>query len=137
MYCISSMRDFAAGKERSFGLSVGGVLALLAVVLAWRGRPAVAAVAGVLAVLLVAPALMHPALLRVPSALWWRLAHVLGWVNARVLLSLTWLLVLTPVGAVLRLAGRDALARRRRTGVPGWLPYAERQRDPRHYERMY
>lgn len=131
------MRDSGAGKERSFGLSVGGVVALLAAHSAWRGRATAAAVAGLLAVLLIVPALTVPSLLRVPNALWWRLARLLGWVNSLVLLSIAWVLVFTPLGAVMRLAGRDPLARRRRASVTGWLPYAERQRDPKHYERMY
>jgi hypothetical protein len=131
------MHASAEGKERSFGLSVGGVLALLTVYWVWRGRTTVATVAGVVAALLVVPALVAPSLLRAPNALWWRLARLLGWFNSLVLLSVTWVLVLTPVGAVMRLLGRDPLARRRGAGAPGWLPYAERQRDPKHYERMY
>jgi MFS family permease len=131
------MRDFGAGKERSFGLSVGGAVALLAAYSAWRGRATAAAVGGLLAALLIGPALTAPSLLRVPSALWWRFARLLGWFNSLVLLSVAWVLVFTPLGALMRLAGRDPLARRRRATATGWLPYAERQRDPKHYERMY
>jgi len=64
-----------------------------------------------------------------------RLAHVLGWVNSRVLLTALFFLVLTPMGLVLRLAGRDPLRLRRREGS-GWSPYPPRFRDPKHYERM-
>ena len=35
-----------------------------------------------------------------------------------------------------RLIGKDPLARRRRSWR-GWLPYPDRYRDPRHFERMF
>ena len=86
---------------------------------------------------LVVPAVTKPALLRVPSAWWWRLAGLLGWINARVLLSALFFAMVTPIGVVMRLTGHDPLRRRGAARSTNWLPYAERLRDPRHYERMY
>lgn len=131
------MRDPGTAKERSFGLSVGAVLALVAIYFLWRGRAVAGIVAGVTALLLVVPAFVAPSILKVPSALWWRLAHLLGWFNSLVLLSATFAFVLTPLGTLFRLFGWDPLTRRPRAGASGWVPYPERQRDPRHYDRMY
>src|SRR4029453_9650965 len=76
-----------ANPERSFGLSVGGVLCLIAAVLLWRGRIFGAELAGSVGVVLLVCGLVHPPLLKWPSALWWRFARALGYVNARVLLT--------------------------------------------------
>ena len=89
-----------------------------------------------LAVALIVPALVCPPLLRAPNRLWGKLAHALGWVNSRVLLSALFIGIVTPLGLALRATGRDPLHRRKPVGS-GWTAYPARQRDPKHYERMY
>jgi Saxitoxin biosynthesis operon protein SxtJ len=121
---------------RSFGVSVGIVLCLIAAVLWWRGRVGRAEIlVGVGGFLLVA-GLTYPRLLKYPSALWWKFAMALGYVNARVLLTILFAIVLVPISLVWRLTGKDPLARRR-DQWKGWTPYPARYRDPKHYERMY
>ena len=90
-----------------------------------------------IAVALLVPAVTRPTLLRIPSRLWWRLAHAIGWVNTRVLLSACFLLLLTPIGVLMRLCGWDPLHRRVRQQGSGWVPRPARYQDPKHYERMY
>ena len=124
-------------RERSFGLTVGPMCAFLAGMSAWRGHTTLAAGIGLVAVGLWVLALIRPSLLRLPSALWWRLAHGLGWVNSRVLLSALFVLILTPVAVVLRCAGWDPLRIRKSPRGSGWVPSPERHQDPKHYERMY
>jgi len=125
-----------AQRERSFGISVGAVMCVIAVALVWRGRATRAELIGAVGVVLLTLGYLAPRLLKYPSAAWWAFAGVLGWVNARVLLSLLFFVVLTPVSVVWRLTGRDPLARRR-DSWRGWQPYSERYRNPRHFERMF
>jgi len=122
--------------ERSFGVSVGIVLCLIAALLWWRGRVGRAEIlAGVGGFLLVA-GLTYPRVLKYPSALWWKFALALGYVNARVLLTVLFAIVLVPISLIWRLTGKDPLARRR-SQWNGWSPYPARYRDPKHYERMF
>ena len=53
---------------------------------------------------------------------WMALARALGYINSRVLLPLTYYLVLTPLGFVLRLTGHDPLHRRRPPQDSYWVP---------------
>ena len=122
--------------ERSFGLSVGAVLVLIAAILWWRERILAAQIVGAIGVVLVVLGHFAPALLRVPSRWWWRFALVLGWINARVILSVLFLLVLSPIGLLWRVIGRDPL-RMRKTAGPAWLPYPKRYRSRDHFQRMY
>lgn len=122
--------------ERSFGVSVGLVLCAIATVLWWRGRIMPAEIVGGVGAVLLVAGLVSPPLLKYPSAAWWRLARALGYVNARVLLSVLFVIMLVPLSVVWKLTGKDPLARRRRTW-PGWSPYPARYRDRKHYERMY
>ena len=122
--------------ERSFGLSVGGVLLLIAGFAFWRGRMTAAEwLAGVGATLVVLGAIA-PSLLYYPSKAWWRFAIALGWVNARIILTIAFAIVLTPISLIWRLIGRDPL-QRRRDGWKGWTPYPERYRHADHFTKMY
>ncbi|MEO7156917.1 MAG: SxtJ family membrane protein [Vicinamibacterales bacterium] len=123
-------------KERSFGLSVGGVLIGIAAFLLWRGRIDramwLAGIGGVLVVL----GLIAPKLLKYPSMVWWKFALALGYVNARVILTVAFLIVLTPMGLLWRIIGKDPLARQRKNWN-GWSPTPARFRDAEHFKRMY
>jgi hypothetical protein len=125
-----------ANRDRSFGVSVGVVLLAIAAALWWRGRVVRAEIVGGVGAFLLITGLVYAPLLKYPSAAWWRFSKVLGYVNARILLTVLFSVVLVPVSLVWRLTGRDPLARRRRTW-PGWSAYPPRYRDPKHYERMY
>lgn len=127
----------SARRDKAFGLSVGAVCAALAALLGWRGRTTAGAILGVVAVLLLVPALTRPSLLRIPSAAWWRLAGWLGWINSRILLVLIFALVLWPVGLILRLLRVDLLMRLRRPSSTAWVDYPVRYRSGTHYNRMY
>jgi len=121
--------------ERSFGLSIGGASLAAGALLLWRGYATVALVLLGAGGLLVGLALVAPSALRVPNRWWWRFAQALGWINARILLTLFFALVLTPVGMVMRLFGRNPL--RPTEAQTGWGAYSVRRRDPKHYERMF
>jgi hypothetical protein len=110
---------------RKFGLSSALVLALLTGLLCWRGwvsRPAaVAALTGLLAVALLAMA--RPRWLRGPYRAGMKVSHALGRVVAPLVLGVIFLLVLTPLGLVLRLLGKDLLRLRRNPGATTyWQP---------------
>ena len=123
-------------RDRQFGLSVGTVVVLLAVYLWWDGRVANAQVLGAVGAVLILLGYLQPRLLRYPSAAWWTLAAVLGYINARVILILIFSLLLVPLGLLWRVIGRDPLARRRKS-FSGWTPYPARYRNRAHYQRMY
>ena len=97
---------------RSFGLLVGGAFAVIGLwPRVWRGEPP-RLWALVLAVLLAGFGLVLPRALRHPYRGWMALGHALGWVNTRILLGLVFYLVVTPMGIVMRLFGKDPMRRR-------------------------
>jgi hypothetical protein len=110
---------------RKFGLSLAAAGGLLLGLLAWRGAVASDAALRLAA----APALLALLALAAPPALrpvyrgGLRLGHALGQVVGRVLLALVFVLVLVPLGLLLRLLGKDLLARRRPPPGAGlWHP---------------
>lgn len=125
-----------ANPERSFGVSVGAVLLGIAAYSLWRERMFTAQIAGGIGAVLLVLGLAAPALLKWPSAVWWKLAMALGYVNARIILTIAFLIVLTPIGLLWRLLGRDPLGWRRDTW-PGWVPYPQRFTDRSHFSRRF
>ena len=122
--------------ERAFGLSVGTVLLLIAAFAVWRGRILTAEVLAVVGSLLVVLGYLRPMLLYWPSKAWWRMALALGYVNARVILTVVFGLLFIPISLVWRIIGRDPMSRRR-ANWQGWTAYPPRYRDRNHYSRMY
>jgi hypothetical protein len=122
-------------RERAFGVTVGTVLLAIAAYQIWRDRIVVAAIVAATGGVLVLLGLTWPAVLRRPSAAWWRLSHALAYVNTRVLLTVIFPVLLVPIGLIWRVIGRDPLGRRRAS--VGWMPYPARYRDREHYRRMY
>jgi hypothetical protein len=84
---VGDMAKAPKNPERSFGVSVGGVLLLIAALLLWRRRLGRAEIVGGIGGVLLVLGLVSPSLLRYPSALWWRFSRALGYVNARILLT--------------------------------------------------
>ena len=123
-----------ARPERSFGVTVGGVAVVAAAYLWWRGSAPNAAIVGATGVVLIGLGLFAPRALYWPSFVWWKLVHALGYINARVILTLLFTVLLVPISLFWRLTGKDPLGRRR---ASGWSPYPARYRDPKHYLRMY
>jgi hypothetical protein len=129
-------RSFRVEKE--FGLVVGGVFVLLGGWWLYRGKFAtVAPVLLTLGTLLILFGLIWPRALVWPNRGWMFLAEVLSWITTRIILGIVFFLVVTPIGVVKRLSGWDPLGRRGARGASYWQPYSERQRNTRHYEKMF
>ena len=106
------MQDPNTNRQlRSFGLLVGGIFLVMGMwPVLWRGQdPRLWALAVGGSLLL--PGLLMPVVLRKPYELWMRLAHVLGWINTRIILSIIFYAVFTPVAFVMRLTGADPMNR--------------------------
>jgi ABC-type xylose transport system permease subunit len=132
------MKKKSFRTEREFGLIVGGIFVLLSSWWIYRGKfPSVRYVTLPLGALLVVLGILIPRSLVYPNKAWMPLAEALSFVSTRIILAIVYFLVLTPIGVIKRLFGWDPLHRRESSRESYWRPYSERQRDTRHYEKMY
>jgi len=126
-------------QARKSALVVAAVLSGIAGWNLYRGRTTVVVVLGGVGLALVVAGLFVPPAARAFHKGWMRLAAVLGYVNSRVLLAVTYYGLMTPYGIVSRLVRRDPLGRRRRA-AEGESYWTERKvtRQPREqFERLF
>lgn len=99
------------GKKqlREFGWLVGGVFVIIGFwPLLVRGEPLRLWALGPGAALMIVGTLL-PAVLAPIFKGWMWIGHVLGWINTRILLGLVFYGMVTPIGIVFRLMGKDAM----------------------------
>jgi hypothetical protein len=130
--------DQSRRKLRKFGLVVGGVFGLIAAWLAIRHRFGLKLeIVGAISAALIVMALLAPMLLAPIEWAWSKIGGVLGFVNTRILLTLIFFVVLTPIALVLRLLGRDPLERRfDKQSKSYWREHAKPD-DEQRYQRPF
>jgi hypothetical protein len=107
------MKDEITNKQlRSFGITVGGIFALIAFwpVISHNQDPRwwIVAIAGSFLV----PALVFPSSLFWIHKGWMAFGHIMGWINTRIILSAVFYVVITPVGVFRAWLGKDPMGRR-------------------------
>lgn len=107
---IEEIKNIKSEKSdvRKFGITIGLFLIILAGYLFWRGRDAfeVTLVSGIALCVL---GFAIPVVLKPIYWIWMILAIILGWIMTRVILSLLFFIVITPIGLFSRLSGNRFL----------------------------
>ena len=70
-------------------------------------------------------------------ALWIKLGHVLGMINAFIILTLLYLLILTPIGLLRRLFGHHDLKKQSPIKDSFWIPKKEKELTLSTYTRQF
>jgi hypothetical protein len=121
---------------RHFGLIVGGIFAVIGlwpVVFRAEGSRLWALALGLA---LVVPALVLPRSLTHVYRIWMAAGAALGWINTRVLLSVIFYGLVTPMGIIRRRLGRDPMQRRFEPGV-GTYRVPKPSRPGSHMTRQF
>lgn len=131
------MTDKSNKQLRQFGLVVAVGLTVVGGISWYRGHTTVPLVLWSAAALLLLFGLVYPRALAPVEKAWLKFGNVLAWVNTRIILTLLFALVVTPIGAVARLF-RDPLNRRFDGDTTTyWLPKKAAPARPETYERQF
>jgi hypothetical protein len=95
-------------SNRSFGLLLFAICVVLAATAAWRGRSPV--VWGGLAGVFLLIAILIPRVLAPGKRLWFKLAAWMGVVTGPLALGLMYVIVVVPIGLLVRVFGKDLLS---------------------------
>jgi hypothetical protein len=124
-------------QARKTTLVVAAVLFAIALWNLYRGRTNVTAVLSTTAVVLTLIGLLVPFAARGFHRFWMSIALVLGYINSRIILSLLYYGVFTPVGIVRRLMGRDPLHRRGANQSSYWVKRENTRQAKEQFERLF
>ncbi len=122
---------------RNLGLVFCAAFCVLAGISIWKGGqawPWLLAVAG----LMLALGLLLPAALRPLYKVWMSFAVIMGFFMSRIILGIVFYLVVTPIGLIMRLLGKDILDQKWDRGAPTYWKQRERGAfDRRRAEKMF
>ena len=122
---------------RNFGFITGGLTpAVFGLLLPWLFARAFPLWPWIVGAILIVWACFLPMSLKPVYLVWMTIGHCLGWINSRIILSIMFYLVILPTGMVIRLFGKDPMARsiikeQRSYRVMSVVP------DKKHVERPY
>ena len=112
-------------SDRKFGLTLGTILALIAVVKGFERSPW-GGIWGVLALLLIGSALLRPSLLSTPNQIWLKLGLLLHRIVNPVIMAVLFYGTFLPIGLLMRLLGKDPLRLKLdKTAASYWLSRAD------------
>ncbi|HTL48581.1 MAG TPA: SxtJ family membrane protein [Verrucomicrobiae bacterium] len=130
--------DTSPKKLKEFGRLVGGIFAVLGAFVVWRGHhPETGKVFLAVSVLLLVPGFAFPSVLKIPYRLWMGLALVIGAVMSRVILTLVFFLVLTPLSLLAKLRKEHLLDLVYSKDKETYWEKKENAENPQSYERQY
>lgn len=138
MALVEIRKDPSAAELRWFGLIAAGFFGVIGAIALWRFDAAGAArtlwaVGGGLAVVYYAV----PPLRRWLFVGWMAAVFPIAWTISHLVLAAAFYLVLTPIGLLMRLVGRDPMERRFRPDAPSyWIEHRTGQ-EPSRYFRQF
>ncbi len=139
----TEIKEISADKKglRSFGIVVGTIFALIAVFVFWRKSFVLGTAVftlGAIGSVLVLGGLLIPAALRPVHKVWMSIAIVLGAIMSRVILSLVFYLVVTPIGLLMRLFGKDPITKKPDPSLETyWIPKDPAESDKSRLMKYY
>ncbi|MGB5287365.1 MAG: SxtJ family membrane protein [Ignavibacteriaceae bacterium] len=122
---------------RKFGITVGGVLLAIGVLLFYFEKPS-AIYFAVIGGLLILFGALFPKILKPLNRIWMSLAIILGFIMSRVILTILFYLVLTPIALLAKIVGKKFMVLKYDKSVQTyWEKRTEIHRKPIDYERQF
>ena len=104
---------------RSFGVTMGIILFIISGLLMYYNKESYQ-ITGIIGSMFIVLGLVIPVMLKPFYFVWMTFAAILGWVMTRVILSLVFYLIITPIGLITRIIGEDFLALKKKMPDSYW-----------------
>lgn len=122
---------------KKFGITMGVAFLVITLFILSRHRHS-ALPTSIISLLFFILAFIIPLLLKPIYIFWMKLAFILGWVNTRLILSILFYLILTPIGLGMRLLGVDLLDRKiDKSRDSYWIKREKKSFNTLDYERQF
>jgi hypothetical protein len=136
---VEEIRSIKSGKKelRQFGITIGIVLGLLGIWFFWVGKEGkYLLIIG--AILFSSLGLIFPLVLKPFQKLWMTLAILMGWLVTRVIVTVLFYLVVTPIGIFAKLCGKKFLnVKLDKSADSYWIKRTHTTPDKQAYEKQF
>ena len=133
------IKNIKSGRSelRKFGITIGIVLGLLGSFFLWRGKTYYSTFF-IISTLFLFLGLVLPVLLKPIQKIWMVLAILMGWFMTRIILIILFYLIVTPIGLLARLFGKDFLNTKFNKNPDSyWISKKTITFDKRNYENQF
>ena len=129
--------EMGTKEYRKFGLTTGLIIALLfGLLLPWLFDHSLPRWPWIVSAVLIVWGLVLPNSLSIIYGPWMKFGHIIGTVNTKIILTLVFFLIFTPVSLFLKLMGKDMMNRKiERTKLSYWQESEKQSKE--HMERSY
>ncbi len=132
---LSSIKEMKELKKFGFVLSI--VVCILGIIFSFKHK-AIYVWPFVLGAIFFVMNLICPICLKPIRFILMRISFAIGWANTKILLFLTFYLVITPIGLIMRIFGKDLLNQKiERNKSSYWIKREEVPFDKSRYERLF
>jgi hypothetical protein len=109
---MNDQKKLTIKELREFGFLTGGIIAgLFGLILPLIKGHSLPMIPWIIAISLAGFALFLPKSLDPVYRIWMKIGLALGWVNSRIILSIVFFIILTPMALIMKLLKRDTMAR--------------------------
>ena len=139
MSLIEEIKNIKSSKKdlRKFGITVGSVLVVLAIVFYFLDR-SYFIYFGAAGLVLIIMGFISPVILKPLNKVWMGLAIVLGWLSSRIILIVVFYLVLTPISLIAKISGKKFLDLKYKSEKDSyWIKREIIKPDRSSYEKQY
>ena len=139
MSLIEEIKNIKSSKKdlRKFGITVGSVLVVLAIVFYFLDR-SYFIYFGAAGLVLIIMGFISPVILKPLNKVWMGLAVVLGWLSSRIILLVVFYLVLTPISLIAKISGKKFLDLKYNSEKDSyWIKREIIKPDRSSYEKQY
>jgi hypothetical protein len=136
---IEEIRKLKTGERelRKFGWLIGGVLSALAIIM-WLRHKSYFPYFLAPGIALIVFGFLLPKALKYIYIAWMSVAIALGFVVSNVILTIFFFFMITPIGLITRLLGKDFLTLKIDREAPTyWIPRERARKTPAEYERQF
>lgn len=136
---LQEIKNIKSGisELRKFGITLGIVFGLLGALFLWRTKPfyyQMFAISGFFLFF----GLAFPIILKPIHKVWMGIALILGFIMTGVILSVLFYLVITPIGLLSRLCGKDSLdLKLDKSAKSYWIQKKKIKLEKSNYERQF
>lgn len=122
---------------RKFGLVLAlGLIAIFGLLFPLLKERALPQWPYIIGAILLIPTCVQPMWLKIIYNPWMKLGHILGFINTRIILGFIFFGMITPMGLVMRLMGKDPMYRKYDKNLKSYRTISKAQ-DKEHMERPF